>query len=202
MRLDPRWRRRADDVGYTLLATALVVGLALTLLHAGQDVYYIPGYGVGIALAAFVLASVGAGLGWRSGRPGIVALTLLAVALGVIGFLSILSIGILLLAVSLALFVVAARLPRGRHHAAATGAGVLLGLGVPVLALISLSPPLVDCEASSSGENIFLGLESNSASGSVSADGRTDRGRAEGGTYRYSYTCRNGKLVQFDFRHR
>ncbi|MBA3420828.1 MAG: hypothetical protein H0U12_02865 [Thermoleophilaceae bacterium] len=129
---------------------------------------------------------------------------MLAVALGVVGVLAILSIGILLLLLSLALFLVVGKLGTGAHRTAAAVGGVLLGLGVPPLALISLSPPLVDCKDGSSGENIFLGFESASGGGShsLSPDGRTASGRAHGNTFEYAYACRDGELVRFDFRHR
>ena len=204
---EPSWTKghRAGQAGFTLLAAGLVLGLAITILHARQEVFYIPTYGIGIAAGAFVLAAMGLALSWRSRRFGLAALTMLAVALGVMGVLAIFSIGLLLLAVSLALFfVLAAKLPGGANRAPATAGGVLLGLGVPVLALISLSQPLVDCQSGSSGENIFLGFESDSAaaSASLSPDGRTETGRAQGETYEYAYRCRDGKLAQFDLRRR
>jgi MFS family permease len=187
------------QIGYVLLGTALVVGLVQALVHARQDVYYIPLYGVGMAVGAFVVAVAGIGLGWRTGRFGRVALTMLAVVVALVG---VVSFGVLLLALVLACLVLVVRASRARQDAAATGAGVLLGLGVSVLALVALSPPLVDCADGSAGENVFMGLGSNSASGSASggADGQTNRGRAQGDTYVYSYTCRSGKLVQFAIR--
>ena len=199
-----RWKSHAYRAGYLLLAAACVAGLTRTLLHAGQDVYYIPRYGVGIALAAFLVAVTGIGLGWRSGRPGSVALTMLGVVVAVAAAVS---FGILLLLVVLALWVLVSRASRERREASATAAGVLVGLGMFVLALIALSPPLVDCAKGSAGENAFLGHGSNAAagssfSGSGSANGRTNRGRAQGETYVYSYTCRDGKLVQFALRRR
>jgi hypothetical protein len=202
--LPPVSRHRIGQAGFTLLGTALVLGLVTTLLHARQEVFYIPAYGVGIAVGAFVLAAMGLGLSWRSSRFGLATFTMLAVVLGVVGVLAILSIGILLLAVSLALFLVLGKLPRGAHRTAAAAGGVLLGLGVPPIALMSFLPPLVDCRDGSSGENMFLGFESNSGGGSssVSADGRRASGRAHGDTFEYAYECRDGKLVRFDFRRR
>jgi len=196
-----QWRRHAGLTACVLFGAALVVGLVQTLVHAGQDVYYIPHYGVGLAAGAFVVAVAGIALGWRSGRFGRVALTMLGVVVAIVG---VVSFGVLMLALVMAFSVLVARASRGRRDATATAAGVLLGLGVFVLALVALSPPLVDCADGSAGENMFLGFGSNSASGSgsVSADGQTNRGRAQGETYVYSYTCRNGKLVQFAIRYR
>ena len=197
-------RHRAGQSGFALLGAALVLGFVTTLLHARREEFYIPAYGVGIAAGAFAVAAAGMALSWRSRRFGLATLTMLAVALGVMGFLAILSIGIPLLAASLALFVVAARLPPGSPRAAASAGGVLLGLGVPPLALIALSPPVVDCKRDSNGENVFLGFESDSGGGSasMSADGRSSSGRAYGDTYEYAYECHDGRLVRFDFRRR
>lgn len=196
---------RAGQTGFTLLGAGVTLALAVTLGHARQEVFYIPAYGVVIAAGAFVLAAIGLALSWRSRRYGVVTLTMLAVALGMLGVLAIFSIGVLLLAGSLVLFfVVAAKLPGGPNRTQAAAGGVLLGLGLPALALMSLSPPLVDCQSGSSGENIFLGFESDSAaaSASLSADGRTETGRAQGDTYEYAYRCRDGKLARFDLRRR
>lgn len=200
----PKPRHPIGQAGFILLGAALVLGLVITLLHAREAVFYIPAYGVAIAVGAFVLAAAGLGLSWRSGRAGLATLIMLSVALGVTGFLAILSIGVLLLAASLGLLVVATRLPLREHRAAAVAGGVLLGLGVPPLALVALSPPLVDCKRGSSGENVFLGFESDSGgeSSAISMDGRSSGGRASGETYEYVYECRDGRLVRFEFRHR
>ena len=198
---DSRLRALAWRAAYVLLAVALVGGLARVLLHAGQDVYYIPLYGVGIAVAAFLVAAVGAALGWRSGRFGSVVLTMLGV---VVAVAAVISCGILLLFVVLAIGVLVTRARWGTLDASAIAAGGLLGLGVFVLALLALSPPLVDCAEGSAGENVFLGLESNSSarSGSASANGHVNRGSAVGETYAYSYECRDGELVSFALRRR
>jgi hypothetical protein len=60
-----------------------------------------------------------------------------------------------------------------------------------------------DCATGSAGENVFFGLASDAASGSGSAgaDGTTSRGGARGENDEYTYTCRNGRLVEFELRH-
>ena len=151
---DSRLHALAWRAAYVLLAVALVGGLARVLLHAGQDVYYIPLYGVGIAVAAFLVAAVGAALGWRSGWFGSVVLTMLGV---VVAVAAVISFGILLLFVVLAIGVLVTRARWGTLDASAIAAGGLLGLGVFVLALLALSPPLVDCAEGSAGEERVLG---------------------------------------------
>lgn len=193
--------------GLALLGAGLIFAFGTTIVHARQEAFYIPAYGVGIAAGAFCVAVIGLVLSWRSRRVGLAVLTMLAVGLGVIGVLAILSIGIVLLAISLALgVVVAARLAADRGGTAAAAGGVLLGLAVPVLAVIAMSGPLVECEPGGvrQGENLFLGAESSSGGGgsAMSPDGRTSSGRTQGDTYEYTYRCQDGKLVDFDFRHR
>ncbi len=202
-----RARRFISHAGLALLGAGLAFAFATTVVHAREEVFYIPAYGVGIAAGAFCVAVIGLVLSWRSRRVGLAVLTMLAVALGVIGVLAILSIGILLLAVSLALgAVVATRLAADGSGRAAAAGGVLLGLGAPVLAVIAMSGPLVECElgGARAGQNLFLGFESGSSGGgaAISPDGRTASGRSHGETYDYTYRCQDGKLVDFDFRHR
>jgi hypothetical protein len=68
-----------------------------------------------------------------------------------------------------------------------------------VLAVIALAGPLVDCESGQAGENVFLGLQSDSgsSSASISPDGSSS-GRMSGDGYSYEYACRGGELVRFD----
>ena len=68
-----------------LLGAAIVAGLVLTLIHAGQEVYYIPGYGVAIAAGAGVIAVAAIGVGWRARRGRVVALAAIGGALTVLG---------------------------------------------------------------------------------------------------------------------
>lgn len=180
---------------------------AATIVHSRQEIFYIPAYGVGIAAGAFCLALLGLALSWRSRGFGLALVTMLAVALGVIGVLTILSIGVVLLAISLALGSVAAtRLTVDGSGRAAAAGGALLGLGVPVLAVVAMSGPLVECELGGARVqgNLFLGFESGSGGGegAGSPDGRTSSGSTHGETYEYTYRCQDGKLVDFDFRHR
>ncbi len=202
-----RARQFVGQTALALLGAGLILALAATIVHARQEVFYIPAYGVGIAAGAFCVAVIGLGLSWRSRRFGLAVLTMLAVALGVIGVLSILSIGIVLLAISFGLgLVVATRLAADRDGRAAAAGGILLGVGGPVLAVIAMSGPVVECKrgAVREGQNIFLGLESSSGGGgaSMSPDGRTTSGRSRGETYEYTYRCQDGELADFEFRDR
>jgi hypothetical protein len=85
---------------------------------------------------------------------------------------------------------------------------VLAGASLPLLVTLAMAGPLVDCDRDgvTSGENLFLGLESTGGSGVSSSEAGdasgTFTGRVEGGGYHYSYVCRDGRLAQFDLRWR
>jgi hypothetical protein len=181
-----------------LLALVLAAAAALGVIvdHAGEDVYYVPGYAVGIAVAAFAATVGGAVAVWRSRQALVGVAMAIAAALAVGGLLAILSIGLLLLIASVPFAAYAAARCQNEN---ALGGGALLGIGLPVLAVIALSQPLVDCESGRAGENVFLGLESDSGTSSMSSspDGDTS-GSFAGDGYAYEYECRDGKLVRFE----
>ncbi|HEV7808873.1 MAG TPA: hypothetical protein VGO80_23925 [Solirubrobacteraceae bacterium] len=194
--------RRLELAAYVLLATAIAAGLVVTVVHARDEVYAIPGYGVAIAAGGAVVAAAGIALAWRSRRGR--AVTLAAVA-GVLVVLAVLSFPPLLVLVA-AIAAIAVRTARGAapgRAAAAIAGGTLLGIGLHVVALVALSPPLVDCASGRAGENVFLGLRSHSSTGTASSggDGRT-RGRLRGDAYELSYACRGDDLVEFELRDR
>ena len=181
------------------ILAAAAAALAVAVDHAGEDVYYVPTYGVAIAAAAFAAAVAGGVVIWRSRAAGLGVAAAAATALFVLGVLAIFSIGLLLLLVAAVVTVAVAR--RAGERPAAVAGGVLLGAPLPVLAVIALAGPLVDCQTGTSGENVFLGFESSESSGSttVSPDG-SSTGRVAGEGYAYEYACRDGRLVRFELR--
>ncbi|MDX6683843.1 MAG: hypothetical protein QOG94_3882 [Solirubrobacteraceae bacterium] len=194
--------RRLELAAYLLLGAAIGAGLVVTVVHAGDEVYAIPGYGVAIAAGGAVLALAGIALAWRSRRGRAVTLAALAGALAVLALLSFPPLLVLVAAIAAIALRTAGR-GETRNRAAAIAGGAMLGIGLHVVALIALSAPLVDCAAGRAGENVFLGLRSHASSGTGSAggDGRT-RGRLRGDGYELSYACRGDDLVQFDLRDR
>jgi hypothetical protein len=189
--------RRLELGLYVLVAAAIAAGLVLTVFHATEEVYAIPGYGVAVAIGATALAAAGIALGWRARCGRAVALAATAGALAVLALLSFPPL--LVLVASLAAIAVRAARVSANTSAAVAG-GAMLGIGLHVVALIALSPPLVDCDSGTAGENVFLGLRSDSSSGSGSSRGDTTRGRLEGDDYVLTYTCRGADLVEFDLR--
>lgn len=192
--------RRLELAAYVLLGAALAGGLVLTLVHAHDEVYAIPGYGVAIAVAGAVAALAGIALGQRAHRGRVVALAAVAGALAVLAALSFAPLLVLVAVIA----AVAVRSARGVANAAqAVAGGALLGIGLHVVTLIALSPALVDCESGSAGENVFLGLGSDSSTGSGSARGDgTTSGRLQGDDYLLTYTCRGDDLTDFELRDR
>ena len=190
--------RRLELAAYVLLGAAIATGLVVTVVHAGDEVYAIPGYGVAIAAGAAVLAMTGIALAWRSRRGRAVTLAALASALAVLALLSFPPLLVLVAAIA-ALAVRSASHQTGGQAPQAIAGGAMLGIGLHVVALIALSPPLVDCESGKAGENVFLGLGSDHGTGSASSRGDgTTRGALTGDDYELAYTCRGDELVEFD----
>jgi hypothetical protein len=192
--------RRLELGVYLLLGAVVAAGLVLTVVHASDEVYAIPGYGVGIAIAGAALAAAGIALGWRARCGRAVAL---AATAGALAILALLSFPPMLVLVAV-LAVIAVRMARGSANAgAALAGGAMLGAGLHVVALIALSPPLVDCASGQAGENVFLGLRSDRSSGNGSSShSGTTSGRLEGDDYVLTYSCRGAELVDFDLRRR
>jgi hypothetical protein len=198
-------------VAAATLLMALAPGSAtyfgvLTIDRASEEVYGIPGWGVALTAVLLSLVVVGCGLIAWSRQLAFSAV----VAFGVLGLLAILSFGVLALLVAAALLGWARSdsWSSARRGRAAAGA-VLAGAPLPVLVVVAMAGPLVDCDVNgvTSGENVFLALGSarggdvSSASAASDASG-TFSGRAEGPGYEYSYVCRDGSLVKFDLHRR
>jgi hypothetical protein len=200
------------------LLMALALGSAtyfgvLTIDRASEEVYGIPGWGVALTAVLLALVVVGCGLIAWSRQPAFSAVVLAGVAFGVLGLFAILSFGVLALLVAGALLVWAGsgRWSSARRGRAAAGA-VLAGASLPVLVVIGMAGPLVDCDVNgvTSGENVFLGLGSggggdvgDAASASATSYGSgAFSGRARGAGYAFSYACRDGELVKFDLHRR
>jgi hypothetical protein len=182
----------------------------LTVDRASKEVYGIPGWGVVVTLVLLGLTVVGCGLIAWSRQPAFSSVVLAGVALAALGFLTILSFGVLALLVAGGVLAWAAsdRWQGARSGRAAVGA-LLAGAPLALLAGFAIAGPLVDCETDgvTSGENVFLGMRSTAgtSTASESASGDPDgtfSGRVEGDGYEYSYECRSERLVKFDLRWR
>ena len=194
--------------GAIVLVAALagaVASLVAFAEHSGDDVYGIPGWGLGLATGLTVLVAAGCLLAWWSRDAAFSALIATSAAFGVFGILSLLSVGVLALGIAVGLAVWAGMARSGERRASAAVGGALVGGPLPLLVVLALSNPVVDCQrgATTSGENFFMGLTSDSAESSVTdAPDGSSSGSARGDSYRYSYECRDGRLVRFDLRWR
>jgi len=182
--------------------------------HGGELVYDLPRWAVALGVVGAASAIAGwCVVAWR--RDGIVlgaALTALLLAAGIV---SIFSIGILLLIAFAVAVTVLARRASGRKErvpaGAALAAAALLGLGLPAVALVAASDPVVTCLPGGAGGSSSMfrsgggsgGISSgSSSSASVSGSAESDRGATTGemttGGRRYRYRCEGVRLVEFE----
>jgi len=182
--------------------------------HGGEVVYDLPRWAVALGVVGAVSAIAGWGVvAWR--RDGIVlgaALTALLLAAGII---SIFSIGIVLLIAFAVAATVVARRASGRGQgvpvAMAFAAGALVGLGLPAVALVAASDPVVTCLPGGAGGSSSMfrfggggsgatssgSSSSASISGSAETDGGVTTGEMTTGGRRYRYRCEGVRLVEF-----
>lgn len=129
-----------------VLVGFLISGLALILWHASREGHATSRTSVAIALVSFAIAGVGLLMSRRWGRSGPTLLYALSSMLLLFGIATILTIGIVLLALALIAFVTAVRRSAAAEHPwGAIIGGLVFGIGVVPLAAIALSPALAQC---------------------------------------------------------
>lgn len=183
--------------------------------HGEQLVYDLPRWAVALGVAGAVSAIAGwCVVAWR--RDGIVLGAALTALLLVAGVISIFSIGILLLIAFAVAVTVLARQASSRGQGVPVGlafaAAALVGLGLPAVALVAASDPVVTCFPGGAGGSSSMfrpgGSDSgggtasgSSSSASVSGSAESDRGVTTGemtsGGRRYRYRCEGVRLVEF-----
>jgi hypothetical protein len=187
-------------------SAAIAACAAVGLSHAADEVYAIPSWGVTLTVVLGVVGLGGVALIAWSRNPIPAAATIASAALGVLGVLAFATVGLVLLVPLIAFLPIALSDRWSEHRRAAAIAGAVVAGGViPVLALIAVSGPVVDCDehGTSSGENVFMAIgNSTSEGGSSSSPDGTGSGSARGDNYEYSFTCDGARLVDFDFRWR
>ena len=157
---------------------------------------------VGVFVAALVAGAAGSlVVGPYRGRVAL--LSLLATTLLISGVLAIFSIGVLLLAVALPVWVVLGRAMRNdARDLPRMAAGAALAIGLLVLALAFTRPPTVECLLSGGVRGSLThwwggGPSSSSGEGTGSVDGRVASGTVQADGATVHYTCRDGHLVEF-----
>lgn len=188
-------------VGYLLVA--VVVGFVaawwatLAVRHWGQAVYDVPLAAVVVALAGGALALTGAGGMVAVRRHDAALLSGLVALCLVFGTLAIFSVGLLFLLAGAGMTVILARRLRGAGPWA-VASGVAMAIGLATTGLVALQPPMVTCLAN--GTRISSSIWSG-GTGTASGSTRNGPGYSTGtftqGAKTYSFTCRDGRLVEF-----
>jgi hypothetical protein len=186
-------------VGGTVVVLAVVIAIR-TVAHADEPVYGLPTIAVVTVFVAAALTICGALVLVFSRQPVVALLSALITFLFLGGFLAILSIGIVLLVVAVAMLVVLSRRHPRSEDRAAVLSGVVLGVGLIPLLVVGLKPPIVECSDHSVRTNSQAWWGGSTGNGSGSGTLRPN-GDASGtltmGSQTYSYTCRDGRLATF-----
>lgn len=189
-----------------MVATAVVVVLAVAdlLVEWRQPVYVMPDAVVVIGVVCALLASLGA---LTAARRGLVV-PWLAPMCAILVLLSAVLVFVLALLAAIAAVIIAFRLRARRTSAGMVPSGnllpaSLLTLGlVPLLALVLLGRPVVQCLDNGEEDSAPIWLWVGGGGGSASISGpaaQADRvaGTATIGSHTYSYVCSGARLVQF-----
>ena len=198
----------AAVVGMVLSAFLLV----LVVVHAGRPEHDLPPSAVAMGVAGAVASAAGWALIARSGDGFLLAVALLGLLL-VAGVVSLLSIGLLLLLVGAGAAVVVGRVAARRRVEGrpvsgrrAVAVAALVGLGLPVVALVATDGPVVRCHVNgvSTSESLFRSSSSGSGSGGTSMSGGGPGNESTGaivqGGRAYRYRCVGAELVEFEAR--
>ncbi len=170
---------------------------AVVIRHGRQPVYGVPPAAVITSMVATVLALLGSGGMVAVRRHDVALLSGLLGLVMALGVLSLFSVGLLfvLAGVALAVFL-ARRAPGSGPWPLLSGMAMAVGAGVP--AFVALQPPMVSCSSNGVSVNSSIwegGTNAVSGTGFGGTDG--SRGTFTQGTNTYSYTCRDGRLVEF-----
>lgn len=206
--------RAGGVAAMAVIVAGLVVAVAaaaITVDHAQDEVYGIPGWGVTLVVVLAVLAVVGGAALLTSRQSRFGAVVLAASAFLAFGVLAIFSVGLLALLIGGGLLAWALSRPwPGKHKGRAAVGAALVGGALPLLVIVAAGGPVVNCgaQSSGSGENLFMALSPGAGEGGVNESSSTSGidgdggGSAKGEGYEYSYECRDGELVSFDLRWR
>jgi uncharacterized membrane protein YgcG len=175
-----------------------------------QPGYAMPGTVLVVAGICVALVAAGGALATYRGQMLQPWLTVLTTLLFLAAFLTMFSIGLLLLPLALGSLFVRLRLrapQRRRFSGPRIGAGLLLSLGLAPLGELAIEQPVVACmpDGVSNATPIWTWFGTGSGigasgGGASSSSGHTSSGSVRVGGTTYSYTCSNGELVEFASR--
>lgn len=173
------------------------------LLHLDEPAYQLGPVRVAVVLGAALAVGLGAWVLARSTAAGIALLALLTAVFAVFMILGAMSVGILALPFVVLCSVLLARRARREpgHAARSLGAAFLVALGLGTFLLAQPYTAVVRCSGNGASTSSRL-FESSGGSSSGSATVSLDpavgtSGVVDSGGRQYTYTCRNGELVDF-----
>ena len=157
---------------------------------------------VTVALVAVVLVAIGVISFAVTKNRDIVLLSGLSMLLVLVTIAGLFSVGILVLPFTIGAIYLLIRRASGRTGLVrALLAGPVIAIGLSVLWVIWVQPPLVECNESgvttSSRPWWGSGGESGEGSGSVAGGGQISRGTLQTPGGRYVFSCRGDELIQF-----
>jgi len=193
----PAWRAVARAVAPAVVLAALAM-MASLVGRVGEPVEAVSPLTLGVALGASLFALVGASV-LATARHHDAALLSAIVSILMIGaVLSLFSIGIVLLPLAIVTLVLLVRRVQGRKGLAAPLlAGPAVSVGLAVLSVIWVQPPLVECHQNGVGANSRPWWGSSSGSGEQSPSGGVATGSIETPSGRYVYRCEGQRLTEF-----
>lgn len=162
----------------------------------------ISGTTVAVALGAVVLVAIGVIAFAVTKNRDIVLLSALSMMLLLLTIAGLLSIGIFVLPFTIGAIYLVVRRASGRAGLTrALLAGPAIAIGLSLLWVVWIQPPLVECNQSGVTTHSRPWWNSGSSSGeggsSVGGSAEVSRGTVETPSGRYVFTCRGEELVQF-----
>lgn len=182
------------------VAVAVWAGVA-AVVHVDEPEYALrPGHLLwSLSGAAAVLA--GAWLLWRSASAAVALMSLFTALLWGLVLLGMLSIGVFVLPFAILALVLLVRVANRRGWGGASGS-LLVAYGLVALLIVAPWEPLVSCDergVSTSGRRVGGSGAGGSEIGHVGRDGSggDSSGTISTGGRTYTWTCRDGELVEF-----
>jgi hypothetical protein len=202
-------RFHAERLGWTAVGWAVAAAVVVTeaamvtslVGRAGEAIEAVSPLTLGVAVGGSVLALVGATVLAMSRHRDLVLLSATASMLMIVAVLALFSVGFLALPLAVVTLVLLGRRTSGRQGLAVPLlAGPAVAVGLAVLFVIWVQPPLVECrEHGVSGTSRpWWGSGSGSGSGEVSPSGvSVATGSIETPSGRYVYRCEGRTLIEF-----
>lgn len=202
-------RFHAEPLGWTVVGWAVAAAVVVTEAamvtslagRADQAIEAVSPLTLGVAVGGSVLALVGATVLAVSRHRDLVLLSATASILIIVAVLALFSVGFLALPLAVGTLVLLGRRTSGRRGVAVPLlAGPAVAVGLAVLFVIWVQPPLVECHehGASSTSRPWWGSGSGSGNAEVTPSGvSVATGSIETPSGRYVYRCEGATLIEF-----